>query len=133
MYCLLFLEFIGTTELFVVLLVALIVFGPRKLPELSRSLAQALNQMRAASDDLKHTWEAEAQREREASVSRTLPAAEQPVFTAYTETGVDLQRPDEETADAETSGHDPASACEPAMHAIAAGAVFESQPVELHG
>jgi len=55
-----FLEFIGTTELLVVLFVALLVFGPRKLPELGRSLGQALKQVRAASDDLKRTWEAEA-------------------------------------------------------------------------
>ncbi|HEX8281977.1 MAG TPA: twin-arginine translocase TatA/TatE family subunit [Pyrinomonadaceae bacterium] len=60
MHCLLFLEFIGTTELLVVLLVALVVFGPRKLPELGRSLGRALNQLQAASDDFKHTWEAES-------------------------------------------------------------------------
>jgi sec-independent protein translocase protein TatA len=57
-----FLEFIGTTELLVVLFVALIVFGPRKLPELGRSLGQALRQVRAASDDFKRTWEVEALR-----------------------------------------------------------------------
>jgi sec-independent protein translocase protein TatA len=55
-----FLEFIGTTELIVVLLVALILFGPRKLPELGRSLGQAMSQFRRASDDLKRTWEVEA-------------------------------------------------------------------------
>jgi TatA/E family protein of Tat protein translocase len=60
MHCLLFLEFIGTTELLVVLLVALVVFGPRKLPELGRSLGRALNQLQAASDDFKRTWEAES-------------------------------------------------------------------------
>jgi sec-independent protein translocase protein TatB len=54
-----FFEFIGTTELLVVLFVALLVLGPRKLPELGRSLGQALRQVRAASDDLKQTWEAE--------------------------------------------------------------------------
>ena len=63
MRCLLFLEFIGTTELLVVMLVALLVFGPRKLPELGRSLGHALNQARAASDDFKRTWEAEASSE----------------------------------------------------------------------
>jgi sec-independent protein translocase protein TatA len=55
-----FLEFIGTTELIVVLLVALILFGPRKLPELGRSLGQAMSQFRRASDDFKRTWEVEA-------------------------------------------------------------------------
>ncbi len=59
MHCLLFLEFIGTTELLVVLLVALVVFGPRKLPELGRSLGRALRQLQSAPDDFKRTWEAE--------------------------------------------------------------------------
>ncbi|HEX8293619.1 MAG TPA: twin-arginine translocase TatA/TatE family subunit [Pyrinomonadaceae bacterium] len=60
MHCLLFLEFIGTTELLVVLLVALVVFGPRKLPELGRSLGRALGQLQAASEDFKGTWEVES-------------------------------------------------------------------------
>ncbi len=60
MHCLLLLEFIGTTELLVVLIVALVVFGPRKLPELGRSLGRTLNQLQAASDDFKRTWETES-------------------------------------------------------------------------
>jgi len=63
MRCLLFLEFIGTTELLVVLLVALLVFGPRKLPELGRSVGRALGQLQAASDDFKRTWETESREE----------------------------------------------------------------------
>ncbi|HEV7905441.1 MAG TPA: twin-arginine translocase TatA/TatE family subunit [Pyrinomonadaceae bacterium] len=98
MYCLLFLESIGTTELLVVLLFALIVFGPRKLPELSRSFARALNQLRAASDDFKHTWEAEALREKEAGAPRTLPAAAE--LSAATVLHTDRQHPDEEAASA---------------------------------
>ncbi|HEX7315920.1 MAG TPA: twin-arginine translocase TatA/TatE family subunit [Pyrinomonadaceae bacterium] len=63
MHQLLFLEFIGTSELLVVLVVALIIFGPRKLPELGRSLGQALHQVRSASEDFKRTWETEARLE----------------------------------------------------------------------
>jgi TatA/E family protein of Tat protein translocase len=70
-----FLEFIGTTELIVVLLVALILFGPRKLPELGRSLGQAMSQFRRASDDFRRTWEAEA------AESNKPGPAEQPVET----------------------------------------------------
>ena len=64
--CFGFLEFIGTTELLVVLFVALLVLGPRKLPQLGRSLGQALRQVRAASDDFKRAWESEALHEGEA-------------------------------------------------------------------
>ena len=60
MHTFLFFEFIGTSELLVVLFVALIVFGPRKLPEMGRSLGKALHQFREASDSLKRTWETEA-------------------------------------------------------------------------
>jgi TatA/E family protein of Tat protein translocase len=130
MHCLLFLESVGTTELLVVLLFALIIFGPRKLPELSRSFARALNQMRAASDDFKHTWEAEAQREKEASARRTLPATEE---SAITTLHADLQHRDEETASVEAQRDGQAFACESAMPASVAVTVFESQPVELHG
>jgi TatA/E family protein of Tat protein translocase len=52
-------EFLGTTELMVILVVALIVFGPRKLPQLSRSLGKSLSEFRRASDDFKRTWERE--------------------------------------------------------------------------
>ncbi len=57
---LLFFEFLGTTELVVIMVVALILFGPRKLPELGRSLGRSLNEFKRASDDLKRTWEKEA-------------------------------------------------------------------------
>lgn len=60
MHQLLILEFVGTSELMVVLVVALIIFGPRKLPELGRSLGQAMHQVRSASADFKRTWETEA-------------------------------------------------------------------------
>lgn len=60
MHSLLFFEFLGTSELLVVLVVALIIFGPRKLPELGRSLGAAMRQFREASDSFKRTWETEA-------------------------------------------------------------------------
>jgi sec-independent protein translocase protein TatB len=57
---LLFLESIGTTELVIIMLVALVVFGPRRLPDLARSLGKSLNSFKLASDDFKQTWELEA-------------------------------------------------------------------------
>src|SRR2546423_14808447 len=59
MHALLFLESVGTTELLVILVAALILFGPRKLPELSRSLGKSLSEFKRASDDFKRTWERE--------------------------------------------------------------------------
>ena len=46
-------------ELLAILAVALIVFGPRKLPEIGRTLGKALGEFRKATDDLKNTIERE--------------------------------------------------------------------------
>jgi TatA/E family protein of Tat protein translocase len=48
-------------EVVLILVIALIVFGPRKLPELGKSLGQAMAQFRRASDDFKRTWEQEVE------------------------------------------------------------------------
>jgi TatA/E family protein of Tat protein translocase len=55
----LILETIGTTELIFILVIALIFFGPRKLPQLARSMGKGLAEFRKASDDFKRTWERE--------------------------------------------------------------------------
>ena len=71
----LFLESLGTTELLVILVVALVLFGPRKLPELSRSLGKSLNEFKRAGDDFKRTWEREVALEsveREAAIDRAM-------------------------------------------------------------
>ena len=56
---LLILESFGTSEMMLILVVALIFFGPRKLPELSRKIGKGLAEFRKASEDFKHTWERE--------------------------------------------------------------------------
>ena len=50
---------IGMPELILIFLVALLVFGPRKLPELGKSLGKGLAEFKRASDDLKRTIEDE--------------------------------------------------------------------------
>ena len=56
-------EGLGTSELFMILIVALVLFGPRKLPQLSRSLGKSLANFKRASEDFKQTWEKEVARE----------------------------------------------------------------------
>ena len=53
------LESIGTSELVLIGLVALIFFGPRKLPDLARSLGKAMNEFRRSSNEFKQVWERE--------------------------------------------------------------------------
>lgn len=56
---LLILDSVGNTELLLILVAALIFFGPRKLPQLSRQIGRSLSDFRRASDDFKRTWERE--------------------------------------------------------------------------
>ena len=52
---------IGMQEMVVIFLVALVLFGPKKLPELGKTLAKALTEFRRAQSDLKATFEREMQ------------------------------------------------------------------------
>jgi Tat protein translocase TatB subunit len=77
---LLIFETIGTTELMFILVMALVFFGPRKLPQLSRTLGKNLASFRRASEDFKRTWDKEVSLE-EMNLSRldlesSFPASE---------------------------------------------------------
>ncbi len=50
---------IGGTELLVIMFIALLVFGPRKLPELGKSIGKGLSEFKRASSDLKRSLEEE--------------------------------------------------------------------------
>ena len=50
---------IGVPELIIIFVVALLVFGPRKLPELGKSLGRGLSEFRRASNELRNTLEEE--------------------------------------------------------------------------
>ncbi|MGI8655627.1 MAG: twin-arginine translocase TatA/TatE family subunit [Pyrinomonadaceae bacterium] len=81
----LFLEFLGTTEVLVILVAALVLFGPRRLPELSRSLGKSLAQFKSASEDFKRTWEQEAsldQAKQEAETERAMLPEDDSVIAA---------------------------------------------------
>ena len=50
---------IGFPELLIILTIALLVFGPRKLPEVGKSLGKALREFRRTSDEIKEKIEEE--------------------------------------------------------------------------
>ena len=54
---------IGMPEMVVIAVIALIIFGPRKLPELGKSLGKSLAEFKRASNELKHTLEEEIKTE----------------------------------------------------------------------
>ena len=50
---------IGMPELMIIFVIALIIFGPRKLPELGRSMGKSLSEFKRASNDLRNTLDEE--------------------------------------------------------------------------
>ncbi|MGD2294517.1 MAG: TatA/E family twin arginine-targeting protein translocase [Candidatus Aminicenantes bacterium] len=54
---------IGFPELLIILAVALLIFGPKKLPEVGRSIGRALREFRKTSDEIKDKLEEEIQAE----------------------------------------------------------------------
>ena len=75
------LDSLGSTELLFILVVALIFFGPRKLPQLARSMGKGLAEFRKASDDFKRTWEREVALESSHLEDNTMLEAErQPTY-----------------------------------------------------
>jgi sec-independent protein translocase protein TatB len=53
------LESIGTSELLLIGLIALVFLGPRKLPEMARKFGKIMNEFRRTSSEFKQTWERE--------------------------------------------------------------------------
>ena len=72
---------IGMPELIIIFVIALIIFGPRKLPELGRSLGKSLAEFKRASNELKSTLEEEIRLEEQrtsfeaSKAANTTPAA----------------------------------------------------------
>ena len=58
---------IGMPELIIIFVIALIIFGPRKLPELGRSLGKSINEFKRASNELKNTLDEEIRLEEQRS------------------------------------------------------------------
>ena len=67
---------IGMPELIVIFVIALIIFGPRKLPELGRTLGKSLSEFKKASNELRSTIEEEIRLEEQRETAKPVtPAA----------------------------------------------------------
>ena len=66
---------IGMPELLIILTLALIIFGPRKLPELGRSLGKSLGEFKRASNELRNTLEEEVRVEEQREATQRAAAA----------------------------------------------------------
>ena len=74
---------IGMPELILIFVVALLVFGPKKLPEIGKSLGKGLAEFKKASDDLKKTIENEIEQGKQEAASVKAQVTE--VKSSFTE------------------------------------------------
>jgi sec-independent protein translocase protein TatA len=73
---------IGMPEMIIILVIALIVFGPRKLPELGKSLGRSLNEFKKASNELRSTLEEEIKVEEKKEQREKLQAEQNSAVSA---------------------------------------------------
>jgi sec-independent protein translocase protein TatB len=79
---------IGTQELILIGIVALIFLGPRKLPEYARKIGKMMYAMRSTANEFKTTWEREIDLEEEIKaldIGKLEAEAEQPVSRSRSE------------------------------------------------
>lgn len=74
---------VGMPELVVILVIALMVFGPRRLPELGKAVGQTINEFKKGANGLRESVEAEIERDKQRQVAP--PAAEPPATQPGTE------------------------------------------------
>ena len=77
---------LGGPELFLIFVVALIVFGPRKLPEIGKSLGKMMAEFRKASNDFRNTIESEVEAEKIRDAMKIEPPKVEPVASLPPET-----------------------------------------------
>jgi len=92
---------LGMPELVIIFVIALIVFGPRKLPELGKSLGKSLAEFKRASNELRNSLEEEirVEEERERVTKATPAPAAAAAATPVAETTAASVYPDEEPYD----------------------------------
>lgn len=73
---------IGMPELIIILVIALIIFGPRKLPELGRSLGKSIGEFKKASNELRSTLEEEIRIEEQRDQREVLKAEQDTAIAA---------------------------------------------------
>src|SRR5262245_4264360 len=107
---------LGGPELFLILVVALIVFGPRKLPEIGKSLGRMMAEFRKASNEFKRTIENEVEADKiRESMQVELPRLhELSTSVPAAPAGTDVSPPAEPALVPEAAPPEPAREPEPA-------------------
>ena len=121
---------LGGPELFLIFVVALIVFGPRKLPEIGKSLGKMMAEFRRASNEFRSTIENEVEAEKIRDSLRIEPPRVEPVSPAQAP-ATDGSSGGGETQPPTPSGAAPeadAPPAEPVAEPVAEAVSRESEP-----
>jgi sec-independent protein translocase protein TatA len=105
---------VGVPEMFVIFIVALVLFGPKKLPELGRTIGKALTEFRRASSELKAQFESHLRElEREGQSIKSVVNSYTEVPSTYSYGNDDYARYDPEynpySSSNETNGSQPST------------------------
>ncbi len=84
MYLFIF-ESIGTSELLLIGVVALMFLGPRRMPEMARKIGKIMNEFRGTANEFKETWQREIDFEDEAKALDIKNIENEPVARAKTQ------------------------------------------------
>ncbi len=78
------LESIGTSELILIGIIALVLLGPRKLPEIARKAAKIMSEFRGTASEFKETWQREVNFEEETKAFSLDSLEDEPVARSKT-------------------------------------------------
>jgi sec-independent protein translocase protein TatA len=67
---------LGMQEIVIIFVLALIVFGPRKLPEIGKSLGKGLAEFKKATNELQRTWQEEVRVDEEKEKAQPVSSAD---------------------------------------------------------
>ena len=117
---------LGGPELFLIFVVALIVFGPRKLPEIGKSLGKMMAEFRRASNEFRSTIENEVEAEKIREAMRIEPPKVEPVAPPAPQAPFPSAPSDYPDAPGATTPEAKSAAAEPAAKPAAQEAVPET-------
>lgn len=115
---------IGLPELIIILIVALIVFGPKKLPDLAKSLGKGMAEFKKATDDLKSSIDTDLKIDLDQEETSNPYQSEAP---SPTETGVDA---DVSPPELKESSTEPIAAHDPFLDNLERGKIEIAEPQE---
>ncbi len=79
---------IGTSEILVVLLIALIVLGPKEIPKVARTMGRIMNNLQKAKEDLRHAIDLEIEQGQDGDKTQNSKNAERSEINNQTKTDI---------------------------------------------